>query len=161
MDSKVEEIKKWWDSRSIQTQLNLIEQYYPKRYEFQEPLNNAEIEHIFNKEAKVLYKFVINQKSTVLPGIPNIEIELKSYNILRKTDKGYWISFGFGKKWVDCYSRKRFAYPTKAQAKLNFVKRTDRYRRMLSFKVKVCEMGLKMIENWDGKVQNNSGKLNK
>lgn len=59
----------------------------------------------------------------------------REYIILRNTPQGYWIS-RYGKdKWVSNNARKRFAYPTREEAMVNFQKRKERYLKILNRQV--------------------------
>lgn len=56
-------------------------------------------------------------------------IRLDIHNIMRYTEKGYWIRKGhelLGKeRWVSRTGKKRYAYPTTDEALVNFVTRTE------------------------------------
>lgn len=55
------------------------------------------------------------------------ELDLSTYKLFRETPKGYWIGCEWDVKpfkWVSKTSRKRFAYPTTAEALTNFIART-------------------------------------
>lgn len=79
------------------------------------------------------------------------ELNLIIYNLYKETPKGYWI--GFGKKeigflhsesiWVSKTSRKRFAYPTKKEALVNYIKRTEIRSNILKSQYDECECGIK------------------
>ena len=70
----------------------------------------------------------------VSPTFSNPKLELREYNLFKETLKGYWIGYynpfgvrlGEWQKWVSKTSKKRFAYPTKEEALINFIKRTER-----------------------------------
>jgi len=78
------------------------------------------------------------------PKFPNPKVELREYNLWKETPKGYWIGYGNPKKlddggrWVSKTARKRFAYPTKEEALVNFIKRNERRVKILSYQVDSC-----------------------
>jgi hypothetical protein len=85
---------------------------------------------------------------------PNPKLEVREYNLLRETPKGYWIGYGnFGynkyewKKWVSKTSKKRFAYPTKEEALVNFIKRTEKRLKILDWQLQVCKISLNLAQN--------------
>jgi hypothetical protein len=58
------------------------------------------------------------------PRLRLIEFEMK-----KETPKGYWIGYewcGDFDRWVSKTSVKRYAYPTKKEALINYIKRTTR-----------------------------------
>lgn len=70
-------------------------------------------------------------------GYNGVVINLHTFDLLKETPCGYWISkydtggFYWGvqkenKRWVSKTSRKRFAYPTKEEAKVNYMARKNR-----------------------------------
>ena len=85
----------------------------------------------------------------------DVEVEIieKTYHMIRETPKGYWIHpnkyLPFpdkNSKWVSKTAKKRFAYPTKAEAMQNFKARTKRRIWILEDQIKVCQMALKSLE---------------
>jgi len=88
------------------------------------------------------------------PTFPNPCLELRTYQLLRETPKGYWIgygSFGFDgynwKKWVSKTSKKRFAYPTTEEALTNFIKRTEKRINILDWQLQVCKISINLAKN--------------
>ena len=88
--------------------------------------------------------------------LPNPKVEVKEYNLLKETPKGYWVGYGdFGynkyswKKWVSKTSKKRFAYPTKEEALVNFTKRTEKRLKILDRQLQVCQISLNIVKNID------------
>ena len=73
----------------------------------------------------------------------NYNISLQQYKILSETDKGYWIQLhswdNTKKKWVSKTAKKRFAYPTKEQALLNFKKRTESAVKILTSQLETAK----------------------
>ena len=49
-----------------------------------------------------------------------------SYRVQKETDKGKWINSYGTDKWVSNTSKKRYAYPTKEEALVGFVKRKEK-----------------------------------
>jgi hypothetical protein len=85
--------------------------------------------------------------------IPNPALELLKFEMTKETPKGYWIGIeGFPNyKWIPKKSKKRFAYPTKEEALVNFIKRTESRIKILEYQI------------WDSKISLNIAKeqLNK
>lgn len=86
---------------------------------------------------------------------PNPTIYINEYNLVRETEKGYWISYGFytgGKlrshaRWISKVSRKKYAYPTKEEAKFNFIKRQEKRIRILEHQLSCCKIALSKVKN--------------
>jgi len=87
----------------------------------------------------------------VAPAFPSLKIELSRYGLAKETPKGYWIGFGFrpwhGLKWVSKTARKRYAYPSKAEALDNFIKRNERRIEILGWQLICCKEALKLAKN--------------
>ena len=76
---------------------------------------------------------------------PNVV--LKTYDSIKETPCGHWIEIPYGKdKWISNTSRKRFAYPTKEGAIINFIKRTKRWRAICISTAKSCDVALRIAE---------------
>lgn len=80
---------------------------------------------------------------------PNPKLELRTYNLMKETPKGYWIGYGSfskfcWKKWIPKESRKRFAYPTKKEALNNYIKRTEKRIDIMEYKISSCKIGLNL-----------------
>lgn len=92
------------------------------------------------------YRYVLNDVSTEFAS--DIQIDLRIYNLVKETPKGYWIdrSNWFDKHWIPKTSRKRFAYPTKEEAWLNFTKRIEKRHRLAKHQVDICELALREIK---------------
>ena len=55
-----------------------------------------------------------------------VNLKLVEYDMVKETPKGYWVGHGTWKyKFVLKTSKKKFAYLTKEDAMVNFVKRTE------------------------------------
>ena len=86
----------------------------------------------------------------VSSAIPNPRIELRKFDLIKETPKGYWIGFFLNKwnkephfkRWVSKTTRKRFAYPTKEEALTNYIKRTERRIKIMKRQILVAEIAL-------------------
>jgi hypothetical protein len=82
----------------------------------------------------------------------NAKLELNTYQLIKETQKGYWIGYlndygyqiGDWQKWVSKTSKKRFAYPTKELALTNFIKRTQRRILIMKSILQDCEYTLNL-----------------
>jgi len=64
----------------------------------------------------------------------NVKIVKYEFNLIRETACGYWIDrpqWNKNESWISKTSRKRFAYPTKHEAMLNFKYRKQRQIKLL------------------------------
>ena len=115
------------------------------------------IEHSNNNDSGMkFYRYEIKQYSNYgydidgdyvpssLP--PTTKLELEEYNLIKETEKGYWIGYTWFKKWVSKTSKKRFAYPTKEEALTNFIKRTERRINYLENDLDACKIGLELAK---------------
>lgn len=86
----------------------------------------------------------------VSPKIPNPTIELKEYDMLKETLKGYWIGHKefpkLSKTWVSKTSKKKFAYPTKEEALTNFIKRIEKRIEILKYQIDFSRTALNIIQ---------------
>ena len=60
-----------------------------------------------------------------------VDVLCDTFKLVKETPKGYWITidslfFYSWKKWISKTSRKRFAYPTKAEALNSFIIRKEK-----------------------------------
>ena len=84
------------------------------------------------------------------PKFPNPSLTYSTFNLVKETPKGYWISYGWYKssklrgraKWVSKTARKRFAYPSKEEALNNFIKRQERRIRILDHQLNCCKIAV-------------------
>lgn len=82
--------------------------------------------------------------------VPNPRVILMEYNLFKETLKGYWIGHGINipeklksnAHWVSKSAKKRFAYPTKQEALLNFIKRTERRIKILDWESWMCKIAI-------------------
>lgn len=99
------------------------------------------------------YLGIIDDEITV--GFQNINcIEL---NLFKETEKGYWIGYGYFDKlhnrgmWVSKTAKKRYAYPTKKEALINFIKRNEYRHKILNSQLSICKQNIiianEMINN--------------
>lgn len=87
---------------------------------------------------KTLYR-IEGFGSSYEDGSSYVDIYIRSFQTIRQTPQGYWIN-DYGKdRWVSNNSKKRYAYPTVAEAKINFIKRKKKYLQILKSKVKQTE----------------------
>ena len=106
---------------------------------------------MFYRYVAVQYASMGMDGEYVSPEFPNPTIELRKYDTLQQTPKGYWIgdkSFPLlTRKWVSATSKKRFAYPTKEEALLNFVKRTEKRIKILKRQIEFSQATLSLLNN--------------
>lgn len=104
----------------------------------------------FYRYEAVSYASLSYDGDYVVPLIPNIKLQLQTYNLIKETPKGYWIGYGFpieGKlsskgRWVSKTARKRYAFPTKEEALNNFIKRTEKRLKILSTQADHCKYSI-------------------
>jgi len=80
----------------------------------------------------------------------SIKLYCTEYNLIKKTPCGYWINgkWGTDKRWVSATARKRFAYPTKKEARINFQARKQKYKRILKARLDETEESLRLIRKF-------------
>ena len=83
----------------------------------------------------------------ISPKFPHPHLALKEFDLIKETEKGYWIgyakdSFGLFRKWVSKTAVKRYAYLTKGEALDNFIKRTERRVEILQYQLDFCKYAL-------------------
>lgn len=83
---------------------------------------------------------------------PDPRIELYTFSLVCETPKGYWIvkntSFMPGRRrWIPKESRSRYAYPTKQEALINFIKRKEKYKQILKWKLEACQKALSLVQD--------------
>jgi hypothetical protein len=72
-----------------------------------------------------------------------VKVFLLSIPIIKETPKGYWINNAYRKRWVSKTGKKRYAYPTQADAIVNYRKRTGFYIRILESQLHSAKLSLK------------------
>lgn len=82
-----------------------------------------------------------------------VEIEVENWYLHSETAKGYWIGYKFNHdqsvtktRWISKTSRKRFAYPTLAEAWINLKKRTQMRLKICKAVVEEAQEVLRVIE---------------
>jgi len=84
------------------------------------------------------------------PSLPNPTLELRKFDLIKETEKGYWIGhkeLSIWKKWVSKTSKKKYAYPTKQEAMKNFITRTKRRIKILKRQIDCCNIALGFAEH--------------
>jgi hypothetical protein len=97
----------------------------------------------------------------VTPLYPNPKLELRDYDLIKETPKGYWIGYlnpfgvrmGDWQKWVSKTSKKKFAYLTKEEALINFIKRTERRISILDRQLSACRVSLNTAKSKEHEIQ--------
>jgi len=96
------------------------------------------------------YRYIAEQNVTIIlfKDFYNIELRLLEYNLFKETPKGYWIKHKSDlwldhdwKKWIPKTSKKRFAYPTKKEALVNYMRRTESRISHLEHQIGVSKEG--------------------
>jgi len=108
------------------------------------------MEIIFYRYEAVQYVVHDVDGELILPEFPNPTVKLKKYDMLKETPKGYWIGDKHFPevmyKWISKTSKKKFAYPTKQDALLNFIRRTQKRIKILEYQIIFCKMALNVTE---------------
>ena len=96
--------------------------------------------------------------------LPDVKLHLYTYELYKETPKGYWIThqsiFPGGwdkllwKKWISKTSTKRYAYPTKKEALINYIKRTERRIKLLEGQINISRSGLALAKNKFEEIKN-------
>ena len=77
----------------------------------------------------------------------NSRLVLSEYNLYKETPKGYWIGYRYSKRWISKTGKKRYAYPTKKEALINYIKRTERRKEILENQAFACQLGINSAKN--------------
>lgn len=78
-----------------------------------------------------------------LPGPGRVSLRLDEYRIKKKTPKGVWIDFDYGKdKFVNLYARKKYACSTKTEALESFLARKAKQISILKYQLIRAEKAL-------------------
>lgn len=87
----------------------------------------------------------------------DVNVKLLKFCLVSETPKGYWICSGDGnelhsdRRWISKTSRKRYAYPTKKEAMVNLIKRSESRSRILRSQLHICNRGLEIVKKmYDG-----------
>jgi len=89
----------------------------------------------------------------------SVNIKLSEFKEISETKMGYWIEntrHGSGKMWISKTSRKRYAYPTLKEAKISFIRRTERRYAILNSQMVKCRMALENVDELVDKKRINS-----
>jgi hypothetical protein len=90
-----------------------------------------------------------------------VRVEEWVFYLVRETPCGYWISsspnyreegmrwYGERKRWVSKTSRKRYAYPTRAEAKVSFKARKHRQVGILRNRLLDVEEAVRIFDNME------------
>lgn len=104
----------------------------------------------FYRYEAVQYAVIGSDGEFVSGRAPDPQLELREYLLLKETPKGYWIRYDWDSKpfkWVSKTSVKRFAYPTRAEALTNFIKRTERRAEILDHQVQFCKAAVAVAKS--------------
>lgn len=73
-----------------------------------------------------------------------VRVELRTYNITKRTPKGYWISYSWGGKFkfVLANAKKKFAHQTLEAAAESFIRRKERQIGILKGQLERAETAL-------------------
>lgn len=97
------------------------------------------------EEIKKLYRYEASRYDV------KDNLRLISFDVIKETDKGYWIESGFfPKKWVKKGGRKKYAYESPKLALYNFIKRYEKYIEILETKIDPAKHHLKIAYNLIG-----------
>jgi hypothetical protein len=81
---------------------------------------------------------------------PNPKLELRTFDLISETLKGYWIGYSGLRplkfKWISKTSKKRYAYPTKEEALNGYISRTKRRLDILNYQLSSCKIGIDLAE---------------
>jgi len=102
----------------------------------------------------VQYASVDYDGDYVVSSFPDPKLVLRRYELIKETEKGYWIGYKSinYKKWIPKESRKRYAYPTKEEAIENFKARTKRRIEILERTVSCCKIALNLANSKTDKI---------
>lgn len=100
------------------------------------------------------YRYEIVEYTTVgddgdyhTSSFPNPNLNLYEYDLHKETPKGYWLNTGWFEghhKWIPKESKRRYAYPTKQEALNNFIRRTNKRVKILTYQATSCRIGLSL-----------------
>lgn len=101
----------------------------------------------FYRYKAVQYAALSDDGDFSYPKFPNPELVLEEYNLFKETPKGYWIGYGSIKPghlrdnahWVSKTARKRFAYPSKKEALIGFIKKKEKQIKLLQYQLTSVE----------------------
>lgn len=81
-----------------------------------------------------------------------LRIDECKFRLVKETPKGYWITYDWDlsneyKKWVSKNGEKRFAYPTKEEARYSFLRRKEAQVAILNRQLRRAETALSKAGN--------------
>ena len=93
-----------------------------------------------------------------------IEIRIEKFNVIKETERGYWVASQYAPtwldfkqmkdrkfaKWVSKTSGKRLCYPTIELAIDSFKKRKNRQKSMLKYQFEQAHLCVSKLEKLDG-----------
>lgn len=82
--------------------------------------------------------------------LPKGSLEIVKFTPISETPCGYWIQPNpyCKKKWVSKTGKKRYAYPTIQEARVNFIKRTEKRLKILETQVDCVQDALRQIQTF-------------
>lgn len=80
-------------------------------------------------------------------GPSQVVVHLQEYRVLKHTPKGVWLDHWQGKKFVLKDARRRYAAPTVAEAKRDFIARKNRQISIYAARIETAEKALALIED--------------
>ena len=100
---------------------------------------------------KVMYRYEDKRCAAYDPwsdtlGPSHVKVYLHEYPIINYTPKGVWINDYGNRKFVLSSGRKRFAHPTKEEAKASFIARKIRQAEIYRARVQDAETAIQIIE---------------
>ncbi len=113
-----------------------------------EPWNSLPIaEDIAFRYEGILYSMDCDEFDNPLPGA-TLRVRLQKYSIVKRTPKGFWISYFSGGKdrFVLDGARKQFAHQSIEKAQESFIARKKRQIYILKHQLEVAEESLRLAE---------------
>jgi hypothetical protein len=83
-------------------------------------------------------------------GYNDYKLWLQEFDIIKETPCGYWVEMWCEKnKWISKITTKRYAYSTKEEALIGFIKRKEKYIWHLERKMKQTKITLAIARKTD------------
>lgn len=103
---------------------------------------------------EVLYRYDSRRYSVTLDserelyGVLDAKLVCEEYQVTVHTPEGYWIgAFDTDKdRWIGKYAKKRYAYPTKAEALEAYILRKKSYKNHCLNNLRSAEEDLRLVE---------------
>ena len=80
-------------------------------------------------------------------GPSDVEVHLRKFLVLRETPKGVWLDAWRGPRFVLRDARKRYACPTKEEARVSFIARKKAQIRIYNARIHTAELALNFIND--------------